>query len=283
MVAQAPAPSSANNYPEVLAGGLRIGCLGRADLTRLMVQECIEARVSAAAAPKLVFGANGQAISLAARDAEFRRFHEVADHVHADGQPLVFAARLLASPRIPERSPVTDFFHDAASAACRHGLRFFLLGGTEENNAACARIMQDRYPGLVIAGRHHGYFPPERESEICARINAAQADVVWIGLGLPLEQSFCVRNRRRIRAGWLVAAGGCFNYVTGHYRRAPRWMQIAGLEWLHRLWREPRRLFWRYAVTNPHALFLLLTRTSGLHAARAGWTKADVRTAGTAG
>ncbi|MGH6888046.1 MAG: WecB/TagA/CpsF family glycosyltransferase [Rhizomicrobium sp.] len=250
-------------YPEIRAGGLRIACAGRAELARLMVRECREARAGRAP-PKLVFGVNGQTISYAARDPELKRWHDLADHVHADGQPLVLVARLLARPRIPERSPVTDFFHDAAAAACNASLHFYLLGGAEANNAACADIMRARHPGLIIAGRHHGHFPPEDEAAICDDINAAQADVVWVGLGTPLEQRFCVRNRHRIRAGWLVGAGGCFNYVSGHYGRAPRWMQHAGLEWAYRLAREPRRLAWRYAVTNPHALYLLLTRTSSL-------------------
>jgi exopolysaccharide biosynthesis WecB/TagA/CpsF family protein len=270
-------------YPEVMAGGLRIACINRADLTRLMVRECLDARRFLGSPPKLVFGVNGQAISLAARNPELRRHHELADHLHADGQPLVLAARFLARPRIPERSPVTDFFHDAAVAARAQGLRFFLLGATEENNSACARIMQAIYPGLIIAGRHHGYFTAEDEAEICAEINEARADIVWVGLGIPLEQAFCVRNRHRIHAGWLVGAGGCFNYVSGHYSRAPRWMQLVGLEWLHRLGREPRRLFWRYAVTNPHALFLLLTRTSTIRPQQTGRAVHEVRTARSTG
>jgi N-acetylglucosaminyldiphosphoundecaprenol N-acetyl-beta-D-mannosaminyltransferase len=270
-------------YPEVMAGGLRVACIGRADLTRLMVRECMEARKSRSLSPKLVFGANGQAISLAARDPELRRHHELADHVHADGQPLVIAARLFAKPRLPERSPVTDFFHDAAIAAREHGLRFYLLGATEENNAACARIMQDIYPGLIIAGRRHGYFGPDDEADICSEINQVRADIVWVGLGIPLEQAFCVRNRHRIRAGWLIGAGGCFNYVSGHYKRAPRWMQRTGFEWLYRVWLEPRRLFWRYAVTNPHALYLLLTRTSAVRHQPAGLAVREVRTVSSTG
>jgi exopolysaccharide biosynthesis WecB/TagA/CpsF family protein len=270
-------------YPEVIAGGLRVACASRADLARLMVRECMEARELHGIQPKLVFGVNGQAISLSARNPELRRHHEIADHVHADGQPLVLATRLLANPRIPERSAVTDFFHDAAVAARAHGLRFFLLGSTEESNAACARIMQNVYPGLIIAGRRHGYFDRKDEADICAEINEARADIVWVGLGIPLEQAFCARNRHRIRAGWLVGAGGCFNYVSGHYKRAPRWMQLTGFEWLHRLWREPRRLFWRYAVTNPHALFLLLTRTSSIRQQQAEIAVREVRTAGSAG
>ena len=251
-------------YPEAIAGGLRIACLRRTELAALMLKECLGARANGRTTPKLVFYANGQAISLGARDTEYRRMQETADHILADGRPVVLATRFLASPPIPEASPVTDFFHDAAAAARKTGLRFYLLGSTEEDNAACAALMERRYPGLVVAGRRHGYFKPHEETAICNDINASGADVVWVGLGIPLQEAFCVRNRDRIKAGWIVAAGGCFNYVSGRYRRAPLWMQRAALEWLHRLWCEPRRLFWRYAVTNPHALYLLMTRTSSL-------------------
>jgi len=278
-----PVSVQRKSYPEVLAGGLRVACVSRMQLAALMVRECLQAREAPGAAPKLIFAANGHAISLAARDAEFQSFHESADLIHADGQPVVFASRLLSRSPIPERSSTTDFFHDAAKAACAHGLRFFLLGATEEVNAACVELMGLRYPGLVIAGRRHGYFRHEDEPAICAEINAARADVVWVGLGVPLEQAFCIRNRDRLGAGWLVAAGGCFNFVTGHYARAPRWMQQAGLEWLHRLWREPQRLFWRYATTNPHAIYLLLTRTSARHAPSPGWPRRETRTASPAG
>jgi exopolysaccharide biosynthesis WecB/TagA/CpsF family protein len=251
--------------PEVTVGGLKVACLSRSELASLMVVECLAQRERKQALPKLVFAANGHVISLAATSAEFRRHHEMADLIHADGQPVVFASKFTRDP-IPQRSATTDFFHDAALAARSHGLRMFVLGGREDINARCVAIMRERYPGLKIAGNHHGYFTKEDEPELCEKINTSAADIVWVGLGVPLEQAFCVRNRDRLRAGWLVTAGGCYNYVTGDYARAPGWMQRFGLEWLHRLWREPRRLFFRYAVTNPHALFLLLTRTTSSRA-----------------
>ena len=86
--------------------------------------------------------------------------------------------------------------------------------------------------------------------------------MIWVGLSVPLEYDFAVRSKKRLSAGWLVTCGGCYNFITGAHSRAPRWMQAACLEWLFRLILEPRRLFWRYVVTNPIAMFLLLTRTS---------------------
>jgi exopolysaccharide biosynthesis WecB/TagA/CpsF family protein len=255
----------ARPFPEVMIGGIRIAAITRARAAGLMVEQCHAAR-ERGARPQVVFTANGNSISLAARDPSYRALLESADMIRADGQPVVIASRLTKTP-IPERSATTDFVHDAAAAARHAGLRFYLLGATEEINARAAAALARQYPGLVIAGRRHGYFTSDDEPAIIAAINAADADVVWLGMGLPREQSFAVRNRTKIRAGWLITCGGCLNFLAGDYRRAPLWMQKAGLEWLHRLAREPRRLFWRYAVSNPHALYLMLTRSRALEAA----------------
>jgi len=268
---EAPAPASfkpANDsYNQVMVGGITTACLSRDELARMMLQDCVAARGDEQRRPKLVFASNGHAIALAARDAEFRATLHQADIIHADGQAAVFASRLTATP-IPERSATTDFIYDACALAAQHGLRFFLLGATEEANAEAARKLREMYPGLQIVGRRHGYFSADQEEEICDEINLTQPDVIWVGLSVPLEYEFSVRNKARLRAGWLVTCGGCYNFVTGAYKRAPRWMQQSGLEWLFRLWLEPKRLFWRYAVTNPLAIFLLLTRTSSEQAAQ---------------
>jgi N-acetylglucosaminyldiphosphoundecaprenol N-acetyl-beta-D-mannosaminyltransferase len=249
-----------DSYSEVLVGGLVTACLTREGLARVMLQDCMDAR-GTDRAPKLVFASNGHAIALAAQDENFRKVFEQADIIHADGQAAVFASRLTRTP-IPERSATTDFIHDAAQVGAVHGLRFFLLGATEEANAQAARTLEQKYPGLKIVGRRHGYFGQGEEDDICDEINLTMPDVIWVGLSVPLEYEFAVRNKTRLKAGWLVTCGGCYNFITGAYARAPRWMQVVGLEWLFRLIKEPKRLFWRYAVTNPLAIFLLLTRTS---------------------
>jgi exopolysaccharide biosynthesis WecB/TagA/CpsF family protein len=253
------------NYREVMVGGVRTACVSREQMTKLMVGDCLAAR-SYDRAPKLVFAANGHAISMSLTSPSFRRSFEQATLIHADGQPVVFASKLLTRSPIPERSATTDFIYDAAQAARDASLKFFLFGGSEDVNARCAEELVKKYPGLRIAGRRNGYFKPDEEAAIVDEINASGADVVWVGLGVPLEYDFCVRNKARLKAGWVVTSGGCFNFVTGDYSRAPAWMQAAGLEWLYRLAREPKRLFWRYAVTNPLAFFTLLTRTASYRA-----------------
>ena len=245
---------------EVMVGGVRVSCMSRQNLLDRMVADSLAARKSAGR-PTLVFDANGHALSLAACSPDYRWDLDAADIVHADGQPIVIASRLLTDHPVPERSATTDMFTDAAAVAARTGLSFFLLGGTETVNKRCAELIEDRYAGLHVVGRRNGYFDQADEEAICAEINASGADVVWVGLGKPKEQAFCVRNRDRIGAGWLITCGGCFNYVTGDYGRAPMWMQRAGLEWLYRMAMDPERFLIRYLTTNPHALLLILTRT----------------------
>ena len=139
-------PQAANDsYVEVTVGGLATACLSRDGLARMMLQDCLDARTNPRRHPKLVFASNGHTIALAARDDTLRLAFAQADIIHADGQATVFASRLTASP-IPERSATTDFIHDAARIGAQHGLRFFLLGATEEANAEAARILEESIP-----------------------------------------------------------------------------------------------------------------------------------------
>ncbi len=247
-------------YSRVTVGGLDTACVSRSQLGSLMVGDCLAAR-GGRRNPKLVFASNGHAIALAALNREFRRQMEAADLIHADGAPVIAASKLLTSTPVPERSATTDFLFDAARAAEEFGLKFYLLGSTEEINARCTESLKQAFPGIEIVGRRNGYFPRQAEADICEEINRSGADVLWVGLGVPLEYEFCLRNKTRLKAGWIVTCGGCFNFAAGDYVRAPAWMQKTGLEWLHRLWRDPRRLFWRYLVTNPIAIAMLLFKT----------------------
>ncbi|HUO97345.1 MAG TPA: WecB/TagA/CpsF family glycosyltransferase [Rhizomicrobium sp.] len=258
--------SGARVYSRVTVGGIATACVSRRQLGGLMVGDCLAAR-GGRRSPRLVFASNGHAIAMAAVDSEFRATFGKADLIHADGEPVVVASRLFTHTPVPERSATTDFLFDAANAAREFGLKFYLLGSTEEINARAAAALAKAYPGVEIVGRRNGYFRPEDEAAVCEEINASGADVVWVGLGVPKEYEFCTRNKARLKAGWSVTCGGCFNFAAGDYVRAPQWMQRNGLEWLHRLLREPRRLFWRYLVTNPIAIAMLLLRTRGAAAA----------------
>ena len=244
------------DFETVTLGGHRIAAASRADLAAAMAADCRGARTGANW-PRLVFDVNGQGVSLYHSDPVFRAAVDAADLIHADGGFLVGLSRFGRGRRLPERTATTDLIHDCARVAEAEGLRFYLLGGEEDVNAGAARELQRLYPRLVIAGRRHGFFSPDDELEIIAEINRTKADVLFVGLGKPKEQVFSIKWRPLLTCGWIVTCGGCYNYITGAYARAPQLMQRLGFEWLFRAFTS-RRLFWRYLTTNPHALWVTL-------------------------
>lgn len=250
------------SLPHVRLGGIKtISCTAQ-ELAELLVDDCLAARESKDAwLPKCVFSSNGQGIALAGRSPGFKSVMAEADIVHADGMPVVFASRM-TSAALPERIPTTDFFHDAARVAEQNGLRFFMLGATEQQNAEAVTAIRRRYPRLNVVGRHHGYFGEDEDEAVCEMIRETGADVVWIALGKPRQEEWCVRNRKRLRGvGWLKTCGGLYAFLAGDVQRAPVWMQKAGLEWLFRMMGDPKRLAWRYLTTNPYAFYRLLRYT----------------------
>ena len=177
--------------------------------------------------------------------------------------PLVFVSRLKGAVALPERVATTDLFHDVATAAEAADATFYLLGGAPRVIEAAVRNIRMAHPRLTLAGFRHGYFGPSDEAEVIAEINRARPDILWVGRGVPVEQEFAIRRRDSLTGvGLIKTSGGLFDFLAGKNRRAPAWMQAAGLEWLHRLAQEPRRLALRYLTTNPHALYLLLAGTS---------------------
>ena len=260
-----PARPSLAGVPRVQVGGLAVMVIDRTEGARLVVEAALARRGARRGEPLFLTSANGNVIARYARDPLFRELIDCADGIDADGQPLVIASKLMTETPIPERSATTDVFHDIANAGAPQGLRIFLLGGREDINAAAAAAVRLRHPGLVIAGRRNGYFSLRDEAAIADTINAARPDVLWVGLGVPREQAFVVRNRARLgRVGVIKTCGGLFDFLAGRNTRAPQWMQDHALEWLYRLWREPRRLLWRYTMSNIATMALLAWKTGGV-------------------
>ncbi|PJN96353.1 glycosyltransferase [Amaricoccus sp. HAR-UPW-R2A-40] len=227
-----------------------------------MVEDCMAARLGRVLKPKVLIASNGSVIARYHSDAQFRRNVDQADLVDADGMPLVLASRFFCGAPLVERIATTDFIEDAAAAAAKAGLRFYFLGGKPGVAQKAARKLTERYPGLQIVGTRHGYFSASEEGAIIADILAKKADVLWLGLGSPHQEAFAIRLRDELPGvGWIRTCGGLFDHVSGAVPRATKRMQSMGLEWLHRLLVEPRRLAWRYITTNPVACFHLLTKT----------------------
>jgi N-acetylglucosaminyldiphosphoundecaprenol N-acetyl-beta-D-mannosaminyltransferase len=250
----------ANQPRLVTVGGLSIAALDRRATATLMVE--VATKRSRSDAPPLFTSANGEVVSKCSRSAEFRRLFSDAWLVSADGQPLVMASRLFGECRLPERVATTDLFHDVARIAGPQSLSFAIYGATADENARALASIRKTYPGIRITHSSHGYLSEDEQREFVAEVAAAKTDILWVCLGIPREQQFYYKWRTELTGvGVVKTGGGLLNFLSGSCRRAPRTMQKMGLEWLFRVVLEPRRLFFRYLSTNPHAVILLLFRT----------------------
>ena len=190
----------------------------------------------------------------AGEDADTRAAVLGATLAVPDGMPLVWALRALGHARAT-RVYGPDLMAAFCARAARAGTPMYLYGGrTEEALELLRERLCERFPGVRIVG---GFWPPfreltsEEEQRVIADIEASGAAVVWVGTGQPKQERWMARMRPRLSPALLVGVGAAFDFHAGLVRQAPRWMQRAGLEWAYRLWREPRRLWRRYARHNP--------------------------------
>ncbi len=196
------------------------------------------------------------------RDTELKRLAADATLVVADGVPLLWAARLAGQP-LAGQVAGSSLIVTLSEAAASRGASIYLLGGAPGVAQTAGTALQAKYPGLVVAG--HDCPPRGFESDpalmgaVAAAVQAAGPDIVFCGLGFPKQERVARELAQVLPSAWFVGCGAAITFAAGRIPRAPRWMQRAGLEWVHRLSREPRRLFKRYLIDDlPFALRLLL-------------------------
>ena len=261
-VAKAATFAARNGIEITSIGHLPIAVISREASADVMIRAALDARGERGPA-LFVTSANGQVISECARSRALRGHFLSADLIHADGMPLVFASRIKGRHRLPERVATTDLFHDVARLAQKTGASFYLLGASAPAIEHAVVRVRALYPDLKIAGYRNGYWKPDEADNVIAEINDSAPDILWVGMGVPREIAFSVQNRGKLtNVGLIKTSGGLFDFLSGQSSRAPSWMQSSGLEWLYRLSLEPRRLIRRYAGTNLHAAYLLLSASS---------------------
>ena len=192
---------------------------------------------------------NVDKIVKASRDPGLRRIINDCDLINADGMPVVWASRLLGKP-LKERVTGVDLFEALMARAAQKGWRVFLLGAREEVVSGVARLYPARYPGLAIAGYRNGYWKPEEEAQVVAQIAAARADILFVAISSPKKEAFLARYQAAMKIPFAMGVGGTFDVAVGLVKRAPVWMQNAGLEWFYRFLQEPRRMFRRYFIDD---------------------------------
>lgn len=220
--------------------------------------------------PRTIVTMNAALLVALRADAELAHACRAGDLVVADGVPVLWAARL-AGAKLPGRVAGVDLMPRLLEAAAAHQLPVYFLGAREEVLRALVAHCASRWPGLPIAGFRNGYFAPADEPEVIAAIRRSGAAMLFVGMPSPFKETWCERHRGALGVPVVLGVGGSFDVLAGFIRRAPRFMQRAGLEWLWRLAMEPRRLFRRYLVTN--TIFLARTAVEvgrRLPAGRAG-------------
>ena len=202
-----------------------------------------------------VVTANPEIIMRAQREPSYRQLLQRAAMVWPDGVGVLWAARLLGKP-IAERVTGSDGVPLIARRAAEEGWRLYLLGAAPGVAQRAAAILQERYPGLTIVGAEPGDPAPAADAHIRARINAAHPDIVLVAYGAPKQERWMARNLPHLNAWVAIGVGGALDFIVGVQKRAPRFVQRLGLEWLWRLLLEPRR--WRRQLALPQFAVLVL-------------------------
>ncbi len=205
--------------------------------------------------PHHVVTVNPEFVMIAQHNAEFREVLRTASLALPDGIGIVWASKILGQS-VSERVTGVDTVLAIARVARANDLSLFLLGAAPGIAERTSAILQQMNPGLKIAGTFSGSPNPHDEDEICAMIRAARPHILLVAYGPPKQDLWIARTQKRICVPVAMGVGGTFDFIAGVAKRAPVWIRKVGLEWLHRLIREPYR--WRRMLTLPEFAFAVM-------------------------
>jgi N-acetylglucosaminyldiphosphoundecaprenol N-acetyl-beta-D-mannosaminyltransferase len=198
---------------------------------------------------------NANKIALMHKQPRLRAIVRSCGLVNADGQAVVWASRVLRRP-LPERVAGIDLFQALLVRAERKAYSVYLLGATEEVLRLTVQRTQREHPALRIAGARNGFWGTN-DDEVVTAIHVAGPDILFVGIPSPRKEYWLADNLERLAVPFCMGVGGSFDVYAGRVRRAPRWVQRAGLEWVYRFIQEPTRMWRRYLVGNAEFLLLL--------------------------
>jgi N-acetylglucosaminyldiphosphoundecaprenol N-acetyl-beta-D-mannosaminyltransferase len=181
-----------------------------------------------------------------------------ADLINADGQAIVWGAKLLGQP-LKERVAGIDLMQNLVKYAFDKNKKIFFLGAKEEVVSKVVDIYSEKYSKNIIAGFRNGYFDVEQGEDVAKEIAISGADLLFVAITSPKKEIFLNKHREVLKnVGFTMGVGGSFDVVAGLVKRAPLWMQNSGLEWFYRFIQEPKRMWRRYLVGNIKFMLLIL-------------------------
>lgn len=209
------------------------------------------------------------------REPAARALYDAAEIRVADGMPLVWACRIQGDG-IPERIPGSSFVWSLVEGAAQEGRSLYLLGGAPGACGRAGKVMLARYPSLKLCGCSSPMIDspptPSQVESIVAELSKIRPDILMVGMGSPKQEQLIRILRDHLPSTWMIGVGISFSFMAGDLKRAPEWMSDLGLEWVHRLFQDPRRLAKRYLVDDipfamhlfPHALRVRVSRLFGM-------------------
>lgn len=208
-------------------------------LTREEAVECVSGFLKNGRRPHAIFASNPEKNFFIPADPDLYKVYEEADILLPDGIGMVYAARILHGQTF-HRIPGSEFIFDICRLAARDGYGVFVYGAKEEVNEGATKILLERFPGLRIAGRANGY---EKDMDALVRqINESGAEILFIALGSPKQEKWFASHGGALKNVKVVqGVGGTLDTITGHVKRAPEFWCRYNLEWLYRLFDDPRR------------------------------------------
>lgn len=194
------------------------------------------------------------------RNAAFRENLKKLDLIVPDGQPIKWALNSFHKAGLQERVAGPVLTLHVLKKANEKSLKIFLYGSKPDTLTKMKAFINTHYPNVVICGIHPDRFreaTPEENEEDITQIKQSGAQLILVGRGCPRQEKWVADHIDRIDAP-MMAVGAAFDFCAGTVKRAPVWMQKSGLEWLHRLAHDPKRLWKRYLVTNSYFIYLVL-------------------------
>lgn len=190
-------------------------------------------------------------------DSRLRESVNSSDVINADGQAVVWASKILGKP-LKERVAGIDLMNNLIELAHEKEYRIFFFGAKEEVVSKVVEITSTNYSENIIAGYRNGYFKKEEEQEIARQISESGANILFVAISSPVKENFLYENRALLdKVNFIMGVGGSFDVVAGKVKRAPLWMQNAGLEWFFRFLQEPKRMWKRYLMGNSRFIALV--------------------------
>ncbi len=225
---------------------------------RIGMQSTIDQCMAWCSGPRvshIVITLNAALLCMMRRDQELRAACRSGDLIVADGVPVVWTSRLAGTP-LPERVAGVDLTSRLLGEGAPRSLRVYFLGARPEVVQSLVDYCHDNHPGLQVVGWRDGYFGPDEHASIVAEIARLAPHMLFVGMPSPFKETWCQRHREALGVPVIVGVGGTFDVLTGYVQRAPRMLQVAGMEWSWRLAMEPRKMWKRYLRTNTEFLGL---------------------------